>query len=227
MPAAAPEARAAGSSEHSFTSDAVKNAIKAGNNAYTMASSGELTQTEMDRIISYAEEKDISIIPLVNTPGHMDAILSAAQSLTEVRGLAYSSSKTTIDVTNPEAVAFTQALLQKYITYFAGKGCKYFNMGADEYANDRFTSGGMGFGNLVLNSKSYGAFINYINTVAEMITTAGMTPIAFNDGILYSQQEPVQISRDIIVSYWSSGWGGPGGYNVASAESLAKAASGS
>ena len=219
MPAAAPEARAAGSSEHSFTSDAVKNAIKAGNNAYTMASSGELTQTEMDRIISYAEEKDISIIPLVNTPGHMDAILSAAQSLTEVRGLAYSSSKTTIDVTNPEAVAFTKALLQKYITYFADQGCTYFNMGADEYANDIFISGGMGFGNLASSGK-YGDFINYINAVAGMIKTARMTPIAFNDGIRYNGQEPVKISRDIIVSYWSSGWGG---YDVASAASLADA----
>lgn len=217
MPAAAPEARAAGSSEYSFTSDAVKNAIKTGNKTYTMASSGELTQTEMDRIISYAEEKDISIIPLVNTPGHMDAILSAAQSLTEVSGLAYSSSKTTIDVTNPEAVAFTQALLQKYITYFANQGCTYFNMGADEYANDIFTFGGMGFGNLALNG-NYKDFIHYINAVAEMIQTAGMTPIAFNDGIRYNGQEPVQINRDIIVSYWSSGWGG---YNVASAADLA------
>ena len=208
------------SSTYHFDHKAVEAAIKAGNKAYTTASSGELTQADMDGIIAYAKENGISIIPLVNTPGHMDAILTAAQQLTEVSGLAYNSSKTTIDVTNAEAVAFTKALLQKYITYFAGKGCTYFNMGADEYANDRFTSGGMGFGNLVLNSKSYEAFINYINAVAKMITTARMTPIAFNDGIRYNGQEPVKIDRDIIVSYWSSGWGG---YDVAPAESLANA----
>lgn len=44
-------------------------------------------------------------------------------------------------MTNSTAVAFTQAFIQKYIDYFAAKGCKYFNFGADEYANDRYTSG--------------------------------------------------------------------------------------
>ena len=221
---AAREEKVMSSSTHSvtrsFSHDEVAAAIKAGNEEYTTASSGELSETEMDDIIAYAGARGISIIPLVNTPGHMNAILTAAQTLTGASGLAYEESKTTIDVTNAEAVAFTQAILQKYITYFSERGCTYFNMGADEYANDRFTSGGMGFGNLVSNSTSYGAFINYINTVAGMIKTAGMTPIAFNDGIRYNQREPVEISRDIIVSYWSSGWSG---YNVASAASLASA----
>ena len=203
----------------SFDHGAVKAAIKAGNEAYTSASSGELTQADMDDIFAYAKKNGISIIPLVNSPGHMDAILTAAKKLTDASGLAYKYSKTTIDVTNAEAVAFTKALLQKYIDYFAGKGCKYFNMGADEYANDRFTSGGMGFGHLE-SSGQYKDFINYINAVAKMITTARMTPIAFNDGIRYNGQEPVTIDRNIIVSYWSSGWPG---YAVASAADLANA----
>ena len=68
--------------DRSFTSDAVKAGIQAGNEAYYNDPNGNaLTQTEMDRIISYATERGIGIIPLINTPGHMDAILSAAQSL--------------------------------------------------------------------------------------------------------------------------------------------------
>ena len=200
MPAAAPEARAAGSTEHSFASAAVKNAIKAGNIAYTTASSGELSETEMNNVISYAKSKGISIIPLVNTPGHMDAILHAAESLTEVRELAYSSSKTTIDVTNPEAVAFTQALLQKYITYFAGKGCKYFNMGADEYAGSS-----VGFDGLQTYGM-YDDFIRYMNDVAGMIKGARMTPMAFNDGFYYNGvKNQGTIDPSFIVSYWDGG----------------------
>ena len=152
-----------------YTSDAVKAGIQAGNEAYYNDPNGNaLTQTEMDTIISYANENGIGIIPLINTPGHMDAILYAAESLTGNNNLDYSGSVTTIDVTNAEAVAFTKALLDKYITYFSGKSCTYFNMGADEYANDQFTSGGMGFGNLV-STGNYGSFINYINGVAEAI----------------------------------------------------------
>lgn len=57
----------------------------------------------------------------------------------------------------------------------AGKGCRYFNFGADEYANDRYTSGSMGFGSLQ-NSGKYGYFIKYVNELAAMVKQAGMTP---------------------------------------------------
>ena len=204
--------------ERSFTSDEVTSAVEAGNLSYTTASTGELSEKEMGSIISYATERGIGVIPLVNTPGHMDAILYAAESLTENNNLDYSGSVRTIDVTNAEAVAFTKALLDKYITYFSGMGCTYFNMGADEYANDQFTSGGMGFGNLADTGK-YGDFITYINAVAGKITAARMKPIAFNDGIRYGDEEPVSIDRDIIVSYWSSGWNG---YSVSAASALAE-----
>ena len=59
----------------------------------------------------------------------MDAILDAAEELTGMT-CSYSGSGRTIDVTNSTATTFTQALLQKYIDYFASKGCQYFNMGA-------------------------------------------------------------------------------------------------
>lgn len=92
-----------------YTSDAVTAAIEAGNNQYSNSkntTSSALSETDMDTIIAYAREKNIRIIPLVNTPGHMDAILSAAKSLTRAP-CAYNGSGTTIDVTNPTAVAFT------------------------------------------------------------------------------------------------------------------------
>ena len=85
-------------------------------------------------------------MPLINSPGHMDAILDAAGSVTGT-ACSYNGSGTTIDITNSTATDSTKAFLQKYITYFAGKGCKYFNMGADEYANDVYSYGSMGFGN--------------------------------------------------------------------------------
>lgn len=124
----------------------------------------ELSESEMDAIIAYAASKGMGVIPCVNTPGHMDAILSAASSLTGTN-CSYSSSARTIDVTNTTAVAFTQALLQKYITYFAGKNCKLFNMGADEYANDKFTGGSMGFGNLQSTGK-YRYYVQYVDQLA-------------------------------------------------------------
>lgn len=190
-----------------YNSEAVSKAIHAGNEAYYNFNTDELTQREMDEIISYAKNKGISIIPLINSPGHMDAILSAANSLTGTT-CSYNGSKRTIDVTNDTAVAFTQALIQKYVNYFAGKGCKYFNMGADEYANDVYTSGSMGFGNLQ-DTRKYSSFVDYVNQMAAMIKNAGMTPMAFNDGIYFNNNTSSgTFDTDIVISYWSCGWSG-------------------
>lgn len=201
-----------------YSSEAVKNAIHAGNEGYYNFDTDELTESDMDTIIDYASQKNIGIIPLVNTPGHMDAILSAANSLTGST-CSYNGSARTIDVSNATAVAFTQALMQKYIDYFASKGCKLFNMGADEYANDKYTGGSMGFGNLQ-DSGKYSYFVDYVNKMADMIKAAGMTPMAFNDGIYFNNDKSDgTIDNSIVVCYWSNGWDG---YTPRSAADLIK-----
>lgn len=188
-----------------YSSQQVSAAIHAGNEAYHNFDVDELTQPEMDEIIAYAASKGMGVIPCVNTPGHMDAILSAATALTG-KDCSYSGSARTIDVTNATAVAFTQALLQKYVSYFAGKGCEYFNMGADEYANDKFTGGSMGFGNLQSTGK-YSYYVTYVNAVAKMVKDAKMTPMAFNDGIYFnSNTSSGTFDTDILICYWSNGW---------------------
>ena len=196
-----------------YSSNAVASAIRAGNNAYTTASSGEWTESEMDEFFATAKKAGIEIIPLLNSPGHMDSVLYAVSSLTGTN-CSYNGSSRTIDVTNDTAVRFSQAFLQKYVDYFAGKGCRYFNFGADEYANDRYTSGSMGFGSLQ-NSGKYGYFIKYVNELAAMVKQAGMTPIAFNDGIEFANKMSASVGsttytfdRDIVVCYWSGGWSG-------------------
>lgn len=200
-----------------YSSYAVTKAIHKGNEAYSNFDIDELTERDMEEIMTHAASEGVEIIPLINSPGHMDAILNAATTLTGAN-CAYSTSKRTIDVTNATATAFTQALLQKYINWFAEKGCTMFNMGADEYGNDL---NGPHFSDLQSGSgEGYKAYITYLNTVAKMIKNAGMTPMAFNDGIYYNQKtEYGKINKNIVVCYWSAGWPG---YDVASASWLSE-----
>lgn len=87
-------------------------------------------------------------------------------------------------------------------------------MGADEYANDVSN----GFAELI-NNNTYGNFVTYVNEVAGIIETAGMTPIAFNDGIYYNYNTNFgTFAKNIVISYWTSGWNG---YSPASASFLA------
>lgn len=199
-----------------YSSEKVAAAIKVGNKAYDASQTSysyapttdELTQSEMDAVLAYAKEKGMGVIPMLNTPGHMDAILAAATSLTGTN-CSYNGSVRTIDVTNNTAVTFTQELLKKYVAYFAGKGCKYFNMGADEYANDKYLNyTGMGFGKLQSEGK-YSYYVTYVNDVAAMIKNAGMTPMAFNDGIYFNNNTSSgTFDTDIVICYWSNGWSG-------------------
>lgn len=210
-----------------YTSEEVTAGIQQGNeNYYNAGDKNELTQSEMDEIINHAKSKNISIIPLLNSPGHMDAIIDCMETL-GMSNVAYTwqsswqivTSDRTIDVTNTAAVEFTQALLQKYIAYFADKGCEYFNMGADEYANDVHTSGSMGFGNLQTTGK-YSYYVTYVNKVAEEIKNAKMKPMAFNDGIYFkSDTSAGNFDKDIVICYWTTGFNS-GAYAPASASFL-------
>ena len=210
----------------SYESDAVTAAVQTGNRSYTTYSSGELTESEMDEILAYAAEQGISIIPLLNSPGHMNALMTAGEALTGttmayVYSDSYSTkaSERTIDVTNETATAFTLAVLAKYVAYFAEKGCTHFNLGADEYANDVCTTGAMGFGQLQSNGQ-YADYIAYVNNAAAVIKEAGMTPMAFNDGIYFNNvTSSGTFDSDIAVCFWTSGWTG---YTVASASTLAQ-----
>ena len=172
-----------------------------------------LDQTEMSNLIDYAKEKGVEIVPCINTPGHMRAILDA---FPEFR---YSGSKTSIDLTNPKAVAFALAIVEKYAAYFAGEGCDFFNIGADEYAND---IGDMGFARLYgyAGENGYEDFVNYLNAAAQVVINEGMTPRAFNDGIYYNDDTSFEVNPAIQVCYWSNGWDG---YYVASADTISEA----
>ncbi len=187
-----------------YDSATVTAGVKAGNIAYAHA--GEWSQAEMDDVIVYANSKGIEIIPLINTPGHMDTILDAMESC-GISG-SYNGSARTVDITNADAVAFTQELVGKYMDYFASKGCTYFNIGADEYANDKYTTGSMGWGHL-MTANLYDEFIEYVNQLVAMAADKGLRPIAFNDGIYFEENTSFgTFDTRLIVAAWTGGWGG-------------------
>lgn len=174
-----------------YTSNQVKAALKNGNNTYSNskgADSSFLSESDMDKIIEYATTKGISIIPMLNTPGHMDALVSAMSELK----VGNSRTSSEMSLTDDAQVSFVEALQQKYINYFAAHGSKYYNFAADEYT---FSA---------LSDSEYTAFATYVNTIAKMVKDAGMTPICYNDGINYSgKMTSVPFDTDILVCYWA------------------------
>ena len=200
-----------------YASDDVKNAIIEGTKAYYDDPNGTtLSQAEITELIEYAKSKGLGLIPAINSPGHMDAMLVAMEKLGIKNPQANFDkvSKTTMDLENEEAMNFVKALIGKYMDFFAGK-TKIFNYGTDEYANDATNAQGWYY---LKWYGLYGKFAEYSNTLAAMAKERGLQPMAFNDGFYYEDKDDVEFDKDVIISYWSKGWWG---YNLATPQYLA------
>ncbi len=183
-----------------FTSEQVKSAIHVGNQGYYSADATELTESEMNTIIAYANGKGIGVIPMIDVPGHTNALVTAMQQL-KVSVSVFTSNENSagyetkaFDVSTPETVEFVKAFVKKYIDYFAEKGCAYFNIAADECGYDNFSS------------DQYTALADMLKYFADYIDGCRMKMIMFNDGfrsngtllgLLKSYKDK------IIVSYWT------------------------
>ena len=203
-----------------YDSEKVTTAIKNGNSSYnsdTSAASGELNQGDMDAIIAYANGKGIQVIPMFNAPGHMYTVVKAKSELgmgNDYKNVeTYGQGKSpnwAIKPTDGTAVAFAEALLQKYAAYFASKGSTMFNVGADE-------SG--------LNSDNYLAYAKMVNAMNKIVKSEGMKTLAYNDGIYHTSYSSAlkgkgengadfTFDTDIIICYWTDG------ENLATVETL-------
>lgn len=204
----------------SYSHDTVVSKVEAGNRAQNSSNdSSWLTEAEMDAIIAKATELGIEIVPLLNLPGHANALLDIADDTYNATG-----SNNTLNVVSADDSArnFGMAIFKKYVDYFHSKGCNYFNFGADEYAND--ASGLFSFSRLT--EQEYARFASFINSLAAYIVSNGMTPRAFNDGLYYNKSNPWDMNtskntsiKSIQCCYWSSGWDA---YPVATASQIAQ-----
>lgn len=189
-------------------SAAVKAAIKEGNESfYNDPNGNSLNETEMKEIISYAQSKKIEIVPLLNMPGHMDALLSSSLfSQYKLKGSEGSrDSEGSLDLNNSDAVGFGKALLKLYVDWFAlNSTTKFFNFGADEY--------GQGIRNPYIESGvatvTYDQLIAYMNDCAGIIEAESMTARCFNDFVCYNRRSDCNLYKTVQVCYWSNQWNG-------------------
>lgn len=185
----------------SHSSDEVKNALEAGNAHYNTYGDDEngpnnqewitynpsknaLTETEMNAIIAHAQSKGIEIVPMLNTPGHMHAVLAAMSKLGISGNLQVSGKHGCLNLENTVAVSFTKELVSKYVKYFADNGCNFFNAAMDEY------------------SSWENVFYNYANEIISIITKYNMTPRMFNDAL---RRNNTISNSNVQVCYWFYG----------------------
>lgn len=143
-----------------------------------------VTQTEMTEIMAYAKSLGIEVVPCFDMPSHMGGILKNFNDF-------WSSSSHTVTLSNPLAVNFAYAVLEKYLDYFQSQRCRYWCLGADEVHGYDFAT----------NAVSAGLFVEFCNTAIKKIIRHGMLPLMFNDNIGMTNIED-KINKGVLVLYW-------------------------
>ena len=153
---------------------------------------GYWTESDMNEILAEAEQYGVQVIPTLDSPGHIGGVYSINNSwFYRASATDYDAKvgKITLDLSNEDAYAFGQALVAKYVDYFASKGCTSFNIAADEASYADGTH---------MNSTDP-RFVNYVNDLNDYIVSKGMTTRMFNDAV---KSVDSGVSKDIIILYW-------------------------
>lgn len=94
------------------------------------AKSGVLSKQEVSDLITMARRYYITVVPEIDMPGHMGAILCDDQyDQFRLKGLFGIPNYQVLDITNKKARDFAKDLIYEYSGLFPGK---YWHMGADE-----------------------------------------------------------------------------------------------
>jgi hexosaminidase len=159
-----------------------------------------LTQGEMDEVLKLAKELELEYIPTFTIPSHMDKVLALFPHL------CYEGTKGSANIKDPEAVEFCYALIEKYADYFASHGFTYFNIGADEFAQE--LNNEMGY-DMIYENGEMKYFVDFMNGIIDRLAKKGVKTIAWNDGICYNNDATTykEIDKRLIIAYWIPGWG--------------------
>lgn len=157
-----------------------------------------LSKNDLMDLVSYARSKNVVLIPEIEAPAHMQAILELLKINDPKR---YEAIKlpdgapeqfNLIDYTKVEAIDFVQEMLAEYTPLFAGQAKAYFHIGVDEID--------------WLPVESNRNLVNYVNTLDNFFKHQGYTTRMWNDRV--AKADLANYNKDIQITYWSQigGW---------------------
>ena len=156
-----------------------------------------LTKQDMLEIIQVANEYHIEVIPSLDSPGHLGAVLRYLPSDYSCASLFPTDGRRAqcFNIfTNDEARGFLIDLMTEFIDFFSETGCKRFNIGGDEFL-EKFSN---------FSNEQYVQIMEYFNEVSAIAKSKGMTPRTWNDGVMYGNYTGYKLDPDIEICYWAA-----------------------
>lgn len=170
-----------------------------------VVSDPHLTKQQVREIVELAAERHITVIPEIDSPGHLGAVLEAHPDL-QLTNAAGERVQGAIDISKPRAGRLVDELLKEYAGLFPGG---YWHLGGDEYRALMSENPSASYPGLAAAARErYGARADvadlatgWLNDRAETARAHGKTPQVWNDGM--HEGGVVEPSRPRQVAYWT------------------------
>ncbi|MFD9355816.1 family 20 glycosylhydrolase [Streptomyces sp. NPDC060031] len=167
-----------------------------------IVSTDHYSKQDIADLVALGRKYHVTIVPEIDTPGHMNAVLAAHPEL-KLKSSSGAVSPDFIDLSLPGSYALIKDLVNEYLPLFPAP---YWHIGADEYVTDYGK-----YPQLLSYARShYGAnatakdtYYGFVNWADDLVRAGGKTTRMWNDGIK-SGDGTVKPNAGILVEYWYS-----------------------
>lgn len=164
-----------------------------------------LSKAEVKRIVALAASRHITVVPEIDSPGHLGAVLAAHPEL-QLRKANGVATRGAIDISKDDSANLLDDLLDEYADVFPGG---YWHLGGDEYQALTVPDPAASYPQLAAAARArYGSgagvadlTTGWLNDRAETVRAHGRTMRVWNDG--FFRGTSVKPASDLVVAYWT------------------------
>ncbi|MFF6773783.1 glycoside hydrolase family 20 protein [Streptomyces sp. NPDC012637] len=170
-----------------------------------VVSQRHLSKAEVRRIVQLAASLHITVVPEIDSPGHLGAVIAAHPDLQLVSATGRAP-RGAVDISKPASARIVDELLREYAGLFPGA---YWNLGGDEYVALMSKNPEATYPQLARAATArYGPSgrvqdlaTGWLNDRAAVVRPTGKAMRAWNDGFFTGGV--TSADKDLQVAYWT------------------------
>ncbi|MFC4499716.1 MULTISPECIES: beta-N-acetylhexosaminidase [Streptomyces] len=170
-----------------------------------IVSAQHLTKAQVKRIVDLAASRHITVVPEIDSPGHLGAVLAAHPEL-QLRNVNGVATRGAIDISKTASAQLLDDLLNEYAGLFPGA---QWHLGGDEYQALTVSSPAASYPQLATAAQQrYGSgagvadlATGWLNDRADTVRAHDRTMRVWNDG--FFRGTTVKPASDLVVAYWT------------------------
>ncbi|WP_435833363.1 beta-N-acetylhexosaminidase [Streptomyces bungoensis] len=170
-----------------------------------IVSKDHLTKAQVKQIVALAASRHITVVPEIDSPGHLGAVLAAHPDL-QLRNASGTPTRGAIDISKAASAKLLDDLLNEYAGLFTGG---QWHLGGDEYQALTVANPEASYPQLAAAARQrYGSggtvadlATGWLNDRAATVRAHGRALRAWNDG--FFRGTSVQPAKDLQVAYWT------------------------